>query len=250
MPEHRLPVTPKEYLGPTVRETVTVAGRSFILTRPDAVDLLSDHPQLGGTSAAEEYMPYWAHLWPAATLLAEAVLREPSWRAGGVSPPRNVTFTEASLPRGAHAPRSPQDVTALEVGCGLGLPGVAALAAGLRVTFSDYDATALRFAADNARANGFTDFDVLAMDWRWPPEGLRASVVLAADLLYDVELVRPLANLMRRVLLPSGVGLLANGDRVALQALPAALAAEGLSFTQQEVRGDAGPAWLYRIKSQ
>ena len=40
---------------------------------------------------------------------------------------------------------------ALEVGCGLGLPGIVALSMGLQVTFSDYDACALRFAADEAR---------------------------------------------------------------------------------------------------
>ena len=57
----------------------------------------------------------------------------------------------------------------MEIGCGLGLPGIAALSKGLRVTFSDYDPLALRFAADNARANGFTDFKVLQLDWRHPP---------------------------------------------------------------------------------
>ncbi len=215
----RLPVTPLEALGPTVSETVTVAGRRFVLRRPDAVERLIDHPQFGSARAADEYMPYWAHLWPAACFLAEVVLREP-WPVGTM---------------------------ALEVGCGLGLPGLAALAAGLRVTFSDYDATALRFAADNARTNGFTAFDVLTMDWRRPPETLRYPAVLMADLLYDVALVRPLAGLLRRVLTPGGVGLLANGDRVALQALPAALAAEGLNFTQQEECGETGTMWLYRI---
>ena len=81
-------------------------------------------------------------------MLAKAILREP-WAD--------------------HASHASARSTALEIGCGLGLPGVAALSVGLRVTFSDYDATALGFAADNARANGFLDFETLQLDWRYPP---------------------------------------------------------------------------------
>src|SRR5262249_18562617 len=39
-----LPETPADALGPTVRQEVTVAGRTFVLLRPDAVDRLIDHP--------------------------------------------------------------------------------------------------------------------------------------------------------------------------------------------------------------
>ena len=76
---------------------------------------------------------------------------------------------------------------ALEVGCGLGLPGIVALSLGLHVTFSDYDATALRFAADNARLNGCGDFELLHMDWR---SSRRKAIDVSAsswpaDLIYD-----------------------------------------------------------------
>ena len=64
----------------------------------------------------------------------------------------------------------------VEVGCGLGLPGIAALACGLRVTFTDYDATALRFAADNARANGFEEFEVYEPVTVREPPGARTPV--------------------------------------------------------------------------
>jgi predicted nicotinamide N-methyase len=218
---NRLPETPLEVLGPTVRESVTVGTQTFIVSRPDAVDRLTDHPVLGGTGAADEYMPYWAQLWAGARLLADIALREP--------------WSENDRP-----------TAALEIGCGLGLPGLAALARGLHVTFSDYDATALRFAADNARINGFSRFDVLAMDWRRPPEGLSFPLLLAADLIYEAALVAPLAALIRRVLAPGGCCLLVNGDRVALQALPAALAAEQLTFGRESVPDSS--AWLFRIR--
>ncbi len=222
--EHRLPETPPEALGPTVYETVAVAGRSFVLGRPDAVDRLSDHPLLGG-SAAEEYLPFWAHLWPAARLLAD-VLRSEPWSA------------------------EDRPATALELGCGLGLVGLAALARGVRVTFSDYDATALRYAADNARANGFTDFEVLVLDWRQSLENRRCPLLRGADLLYDVALVAPLAALVRQMLEPGGRCLLTNGDRVAVQALGSALAAQGLTFSREErmlTENGSYRGTLYRI---
>jgi predicted nicotinamide N-methyase len=216
---HHLPETPTSALGPTVRDTVVVGGRAFVLCRPDAVDRLIDDPVLGAASAANEYMPYWASLWPGARALADAVLREP-WRAG-------------------------EQPHALEIGCGLGLPGLAALARGLRVTFSDYDATSLRFAAASARANGFTEFDVLQMDWRWPPAGLQVPLILAADVAYDRDLFVPLASLIQRLLAPGGFCLMANGDRVQVPFLLDALADLGLCCVPS-VCAEAGVK-LYRI---
>src|SRR5947209_7919187 len=159
-----LPETPVDALGPVVREKVFVEDQTFILTRPTDSDRLLDHPAIRSAFAADEYMPYWVDLWPAARMLAKVIARE-TWTPGQ---------------------------EALEIGCGLGLPGVVALSRGLRVTFSDYDATALRFATENARLNGFHDFRVLQMDWRQPPADLRVAVLLASDLIYEQRNVDPL----------------------------------------------------------
>jgi predicted nicotinamide N-methyase len=219
----RLPETPASALGPTVRETLVVAGRQLLVCRPDAVDRLIDDAALGAASAVDEYMPYWASIWPAARVLAEAVLREP-W--------------PADKPH------------ALEIGCGLGLPGLAALACGFHVTFSDYDATSLRFVAESAHANGFTNFDVLQMDWRWPPPDLQASMLLAADVAYDRDMFAPLAALVRRVLAPGGLCLMANGDRVQVPALDEALLAQGLNLVIERVvpTESSGQVRLARIR--
>src|SRR5208337_2231673 len=125
--------------------------------------------------------------------------------------------------------------------CGLGLPGVVALFKGLRVTFSDYDATALRFAADNARINGFDDFRTLQMDWRFPPADLRVPVLLASDLIYELRNVEPLVNLVKHVLLPDGICLLTDQDRIPSYSLGETLSAEGFEFTTQIARaGEPG----------
>src|SRR5437868_2173987 len=109
-----MPETPWEALGDMIREQVVVEGRTFEIRRPDETDRLLDNPTVRAAFAVDEYLPYWADLWPASRMLAKAILRE-GWTPG---------------------------LEALEVGCGLGLPGIAALAKGLRVIFSDYDATA------------------------------------------------------------------------------------------------------------
>lgn len=219
-----LPETPLEAIGGLVREPVLIDGRTFLIDRPAESDKLLDHPALLAAFATEEYMPYWADLWPAARMLTRAIVREP-WAPG---------------------------LEALELGCGLGLPGIAALARGLRVIFSDYDNTALRFAAANARLNGFNDFRLLQLDWRSPPEDLRVPVVLASDLIYELRNVEPLVTLIKQVLLPDGFCLLTDQDRIPSFALREALTARGLEFTTQTMHaGEPGgrrlKGTLYRI---
>jgi predicted nicotinamide N-methyase len=219
-----MPQTPRDALGELVREPVFIEGRTFLIQRPDESDRLLEHPAVRSAFAADEYMPYWADLWPAARMLAKAIVRA-AWAPG---------------------------LHALEVGCGLGLPGIAALTMGLRVTFSDYDATALEFAADNARLNRLSSFALLQMDWRYPPADLRVPVILASDLIYQLRNVAPLVALIKQVLLPGGVCLLTDQDRVPSHVLRDTLAAEGMPYTTQVMRagepgGRRARGTLYRI---
>lgn len=200
-------------LGPSVRETVLIEGRTYRIDRPGQSDKLLDHPAVQSAFEVDEYMPYWADLWPASRMLGKAILRG-MWTPG----------TEA-----------------LEIGCGLGLPGVVALSVGLRVTFSDYDPCALRFAANNARLNGFEDFRTLLLDWRNPPADLRVPLVLGSDLIYEHRNVEPLVNLIKTILLPGGQCWLTDQDRVPFYTWRETLTAQGLSFTTQIARaGEPG----------
>ena len=205
-------------------ELVLIDRFRFQVERPADSYALLDDPVVREAHDRDEYMPYWADLWPAARMLAKAILHEP-WQPG----------TEA-----------------LEVGCGLGLPGVVALSRGLRVTFSDYDACALRFAADNARLNGFTDFRTLQLDWRSPPADLRVPVLLASDLIYELRNIDPLVRFIGRVLAPGGVCLLTDQDRIPAHAFRERLDGEGLPYTTQTMRaGEPGgrrlKGTLYRV---
>jgi predicted nicotinamide N-methyase len=211
-------------LGPILREDVIIEGRTFLIDHPGEADRLVNLPAVHAAFAKYEYMPYWADLWPASRMLAKAILHEP-WTAG----------TEA-----------------LEVGCGLGLPGIVALSMGLKVTFSDYDACALHFAAANARLNGHPDFRTMQLDWRSPPDDLRTPVILASDLVYELRNVAPIVAFIKRVLLPDGVCLLTDQDRVPSYALKELMDGEGLAFTTKMMRaGEPGgrrlKGTLYRI---
>lgn len=220
----RMPTTPLEALGPTERETVHVEGRTFLVDRPGESDRLLDHPSVRTRVDLEDYVPYWADLWPAARMLAKWIVKQ-TW---------------------------PANLHALEIGCGLGLPGIAALAMGLRVTFSDYDATALHFAGRNARLNGYHDFDTLQMDWSHPPDGSRYRVIFASDLIYEIRNVAPLVALIDRLLAPDGVCVLTDQDRVPAHVLRETLDSHGLPYVTQMVRaGEPGgrrlKGTLYRI---
>lgn len=223
-----MPETPLDALGEVVRESVCLEGTTFLIDHPKESARLLDHPAIRTAFDTDEYMPYWADLWPAARMLAKVILKE-TWQV-----------TAAPL----HA---------LEIGCGLGLPGIAALSRGLRVTFSDYDATALRFAADNARLNGFADFDTLQLDWRFPPRDRQFPILLAADLIYEMRNVEPLVLLIKRLLAPGGTCLLTDQDRVPSHVLRQKLTDEALPYTTQMVRaGEPGgrriKGTLYRIR--
>jgi predicted nicotinamide N-methyase len=214
-------------LGPPLEEKVLVHDREFRLLKPCDSDRLFNDADVRSAHADDEYMPYWADLWPAARMLAKVLLREP-------------------LTAGA---------AALEIGCGLGLPGVVALSRGLRVTFSDYDPCALYYAAANARLNGFHDFQTLELDWCHPPAGLQVSILLASDLIYELRNIEPLIAFIRHVLSPGGTCYLTDQDRLPSHALRQHLEDAGLPFSTEIVRaGEPGGrrlrGTLYRITRQ
>lgn len=225
----RYHATPPDVVAETVRESVFIDDFTFQIDRPFDSDRLFDHPWVRSAYAADEYVPYWPTLWPAARMLAKAVVREP-WH------------------------KYPRPVRVLEVGCGLGLAGIACLARGLCVTFSDLDETALDFAVANARLNGFTSgFRAMPLDFRAPPVDELYPVVIGSDLMYEARLVEPLVGLLRTVLAPGGVCLIADPDRLAARNFRWKLEEAGYDVTARLIRagepgGERTKGTLYRIR--
>jgi predicted nicotinamide N-methyase len=208
------PVCRSEYGGPVVVTTLEFGGTSIRLARPADPDRLLDDPRVIDWNRSDDYMPYWAYLWPSALLLAEWVAREP-W---------------AERLDGAIAPE------ALEIGCGLGLPGLVAVARGLRVRFTDHDPAPLEFVARSAAENRFDpgQYSIRHLDWRSPPDE-RYSIILGADVIYELRLVPLVAELLSRLLAPDGMGVITSTYRAAAQGFPAALADLGLTCQEKSV---------------
>ena len=148
-----------------VEELVPVPGRTIRITRPrDSEELLDDE-----AFESDEFLPYWAELWPSGLALA-----------------REVAALDLSGRR------------VLEVGCGLGLPAIAAALAGADVVASDWSEEALAFAALNARENGVA-LRTLRCSWASAEplfDGGPWDLVLAADVLYERRDVPPLSRLL------------------------------------------------------
>jgi predicted nicotinamide N-methyase len=213
-------------------ERVIIDRFEFQVERPADSYALLDDPIVLEAHERDEYMPYWADLWPAARMLAKAVAKE-DW---------------------SKYPKAGDKLEVLELGCGLGVPGLTALACGLRVIFSDYDLTAVRFAAANARRNKLFDFKSMPLDWRSPPADLHVPVILGADLTYETRNIDPLVKLIRQVLLPGGVCLLTDQDRTPAPLLREQLGYAGLKYETEIVRaGEPGgyrlQGTLYRIRA-
>lgn len=224
-PTPRIWESPLETCAETVQERVLLEDREYRIIRPAQSDRFLDHPTIQAANEEDDYMPYWPDLWPCSRMLGKVLLRE-KW--------------ENPLPR------------ALEIGCGLGLPGVVALSLGMPVIFSDYDRTALQFAERNAMLNGFDHFELLPMDWRCPPEDLKVPLVLAADIIYEVRNVQPIAQLLKNVLSEDGECLLTDQNRIPGEDFQEALTEAGLEFETSMIRAGqpGGPrvkGTLYRI---
>ena len=78
-------------------------------------------------------------------------------------------------------------------------------------------------------------------------------VVIGSDLMYEERLVNPLVGLLRAVLAPDGVCLIADPDRLAARVFRWKLEEAGYNVTASLIRagepgGDRTKGTLYRIR--
>ena len=185
-----------------MEEVVAIAGRDLALLRPrDAEALLDDE-----AFEREEFLPYWAELWPSSVALAR-------------------TIGTRAL-HGAHT---------LELGCGLGLPSLAAALAGGRVLATDWAPEAVAMTARNAERNSIK-LETLVCSWTEPEPLLERGpwhLVLASDVLYEARNGEALLPLLPRLLDHHGEVWLADPGRPAADAFLSAIAAD-LDVTRRE----------------
>lgn len=162
-------------------EHIVVAGHELVIARPDDPEGLIDESRFD----EDEFLPYWAELWPSGIALARYV-------------------AELGL----------DGKKVLELGCGLALPSFAAALAGAEVVATDWAPEAVDLVALNAAANGL---GVTAAMLRWGSD--RASevglfdLVVAADVLYEQRNALPLLSLLEETVAPGGEALIADPGR-------------------------------------
>ena len=185
-------------------EDATVDAHTFSILKPaNSDDLIREEDFV-----RDERLPYWADVWPSSLILAGKLLEMKG--------------------RGK---------TALELGCGVGLSTLAATKAGYDVLSTDYYEDAL----DVTRANVFRNLGKLArtrlVDWRHLPNDLgQFDLVFASDVLYEKEYAELLPVILDRVLVPSGVALIADPGRVAAPIFVEACGGNGLLILNKETR--------------
>jgi predicted nicotinamide N-methyase len=146
-------------------ELVSVAGVELSLLRPPSADALIDEDAFD----EEEFLPYWAELWPAGLALAAAL------------------------------PQALRDLRVVELGCGLGIPSLVAAARGARVLATDWSGDALALLETNAARNGL-EVETARVRWDEPERfGGGWDLVLAADVLYEHRNVAQLLALLPRL---------------------------------------------------
>ena len=162
----------------------------------------------------EPHMPYWATPWASGMALAEAVL------------------ASAAAFRGRRV---------LELGCGLGVTAVAALAAGAQLAVADCFSETLTYCRHNALVNARAAPRTLLADWR-RLNGRQLLVragpfdhVLAADVLYEPDDVKPLLQLIPPLLAQGGTFWLAEPGRATSAVFLAAAGEAGWAETATEV---------------
>ena len=163
--------------------TIPIAGREIRLWRPinaEAYILNTTQAEFGD----EERLPYWAMLWPACIALAEDLVD-----AGNLS-----------------------GKSLIELGAGLGVPALAAAAAGASVMATDWYNDALEFIRESAAANEII-VHAKFLDWRFPPNLPQFDILAGADLLYERRNHDLLLDLLDRLVAPNGIAIFSDPKR-------------------------------------
>lgn len=167
--------------------------------------------------------PYWALVWIGARAIAGEMIAEPP----------------------------AADARVLDLGCGLGLSGLAAARAGAHVTFVDYVPDCLDFVRASAEAAALKNYDALVVDFTRDRPPARYDLVLAADVVYDPESYVALADFLDAALAGDGTILLTESLRADAKDFLALLAARGFERTTDarwiSEEGRRERTWLHRL---
>jgi predicted nicotinamide N-methyase len=179
------------------RVGVTIGEREWVIWCVENQDMLLSLVTADGDA------PYGLLLWESAVALAYELEHRPELVSG-----RRV----------------------LELGAGVGLPGLVARRLGARVHQTDNSEHALRLAARNERENGLSGVERFLADWTHWTRADHYDVIIGADILYETEMHNALASIVETNIAPRGTVLLADPGRPQAIAFLSKLEDKGARF--------------------
>ena len=167
-----------------------ICGRKIGVTCVEDAEALFDKLGMADPDSFEvrdERLPYWATLWDSALILSGVLLAD-----NLIAPGESV----------------------LELGCGLGLVSSIACFKHARVTATDYQRDALKFAQLNGLQIAGVAPRTMFIDWRAPPQGQHYATLLGADLVYEPRFFDSLIAAFDALLAPGGRVLFSEPNRI------------------------------------
>ncbi|MEZ4775363.1 MAG: methyltransferase domain-containing protein [Bacteroidia bacterium] len=186
-------------------------GEKFELATVTNIDELYDELIAKGPAHEDfidERIPYWADLWHSGIGLADYLLR-------------------SGICRGK---------TVLEIGCGLGLPGIAAARSGGQVILTDYLPDALEVTRLVWKMNIPTEPNLRLLDWRYPDSAMASDILLASDVVYEERNIEPLLQAFDTLLNPGGTIIFSDPGRPLSRDFIKSLVQKGYSMKETQLQ--------------
>ena len=162
---------------------IAVAGKRLKFLQAKDIEGALDGVCLGESGSAE--FPFWLKIWEASVVLANFL---------------------------SHIPND-DNKEWLEVGAGMGVAGVFAAAFGHRMTITDHNEDAIKFARANATLNGLENIKFALLDWNRPAVANQYDYIIGSEVIYKEDLFEPLMQVFKSLLLPGGTIFLAGDVR-------------------------------------
>ena len=203
-------------------EILSVGSENITIAMVKDVDRLLDEMLVEENLISS--IPYWAELWESTIALSRYI-----WE--------NVDMEEEPV---------------LELGCGLGLTGIAAAKKGAKVLLTDYEDGALLFASYNAMVNGCKNVEFRNMDWRYPNLSERKfKYILAADVVYEETSWKPIIDILEKNLQHPGEAIISEPNRLNALGFFELLQGQGFGYTKTPMEVSQGgrtiTITIYRI---
>jgi predicted nicotinamide N-methyase len=168
---------------------LSIENHNFkILTVKNIDDLLDElidsDPSL--EEVMDERLPYWPEIWPSSLALSRYILEE------------SLIYGNKKI---------------IELGCGIGLVGMAVSLQGGNILLTDYQPDALLFAEMNWLLNLGRSPSTVLMDWRNPDTSQKYDIILASDIIYERRFYWPIMESFRNLLAPDGHIYLSEPNR-------------------------------------